>query len=217
MHFVKSILGFSLLAFCLPLVADAGLILGFQTSGTITANQSGQASTTVTVRVASDVGIQTLKAYDLFVDIAPAGTALPSGWTLGLRTELTDYDLFSSSINPSQGNVSASAAQLFSSSINVTTTSMSLWSFQLSFDGSTGAVDGTYGLNFLTGGNFSLVDASNANITPTLQSGSITLSNFSAVPEPSSALLFAGAVITAYRVRSRRGRRRTETTKTIVG
>ncbi len=184
---------------------DAAVILSFATSSSqVVANVNNQGSLNVSVLAAADSGTQTLRAYDLFVDIAPAGAALPSGWTLSTPVANVAFDLFSPSTSPSQGNVRASGAQLFSAPITLTTSPTTLWNFQISFDGNAGAVDGSYGLSFLTTGNFSLKDANSANIPFTINGGQVNLTGFTAIPEPSSILLVTGSIAAAIRVRAKR-------------
>lgn len=175
--------------------AQAGLILSFSPSTpTVTANVNNQGSITIAVQAAADTGTQTLKGYDLFVDLQPAGIGKPAGWTVTTPVEVENFDLFSPSTTPTQGDVGASGLQLFSPAVTLTTTPITLWTFGVNFNGDAGAANGTYAMTFITSeeSNFGAVDSSGNDISPVItNNGSITLQGFVTTPEPTSLALSA--------------------------
>ncbi|MCP4785724.1 MAG: hypothetical protein GY878_19445 [Fuerstiella sp.] len=152
---------FVLLAVAAP--ARAGVILSFSTSSpTVIADGSGMGDVTIDVQAAADTGTQSLKGYDLFVDLtAPAGTDPPVGWSVSTPLDVAKVSsgsFFSETTNPGEGDVAASDLDLFGSGITLTETPTTLWSFTASMDSGSGATDEIYGANFLTGGGLSLTD-----------------------------------------------------------
>lgn len=178
---------------------SAGLILSFSpSSATVNANGSHLASVTIDVQAAADPEsvTQTLVAYDLFVDLAPpSGEGIPAGWSVSAAEEVTNFDVFLNIGPASPGDVYASASQLDSPAINLTTTPVTLWRFDVNFDADAGAIDGLYDLSFVTSGNFGVADASDQDIPYSISPATITLQNLVATPEPSTLLLFSIAGI----------------------
>jgi hypothetical protein len=171
---------------------QGGIVVSLAPSApTVSADPDARGSVLLSVRAAADEGTQTLKAYDLLVDLSPpGGVGLPSGWTVEAPVDIVELGGFFDPGPSASADVYAGDIDILGSGIVLDTSPITLWEFTVNMNGFEGARDGVFEVKFLGPENpaFSLIDANEETIDPIMSNpASITLDGFNAVvPEPSS-------------------------------